>query len=334
MIEAVDLHKAYSLSTGFRALFKGGGREPIKALDGVSFVVENGHALGIVGESGCGKSTLAKVLMGLEQPTSGRFYHNGQDGAAMLAKDRRSFYRQVQMVFQDPFSSLNPSHDVFRIVALPLIYQGVRDKSEIDRRVRQVMETVGLTPVEVYLSKHPHLLSGGQRQRLCIARALLLNPSNLIADEPVSMLDVSVKWGVIRLLKQLVKSRDLSLIYITHDMGTVSRVCDQVAVMYLGRVVEIGETKTVLARPAHPYTKALIAAAPRTDSGNRAKGTLIAGDIGDNAPATQGCSFQHRCPVRLAKCMIDDPALENYEGRNVACWALPPAQAPIPGKTQ
>lgn len=217
MIEVKQIVKHYPVVTGLRSLFSADRHKTVRAADNISFSVEPGKVLGIVGESGCGKSTTAKMLVGLEAPTSGNITIDGQDMNELRSNDRYAFHRQMQMVFQDPYGSINPSHDVFEIVSRPLVYQGEKDGTKIRQAVLKVMEQVGLNPPEVYLNKHPHLLSGGQRQRLCIARAIILNPRFLVADEPISMLDVSIKWDIIRLLRRLVRERELSLIYITHD---------------------------------------------------------------------------------------------------------------------
>ncbi len=319
MLKAEGLAKHYPVVGGVRALFSRGGGPVVRAVDGIDFSVARGEVLGIVGESGCGKSSLARMLVGLEPPSAGRFELDGEDGAGLLAADRRQFYRRIQMVFQDPYASINPSHDIFRVVAAPLLYQGVRDRPEVERRVRAAMTMVGLDPPDRYLGKHPHLLSGGQRQRLCIARALILEPRILIADEPVSMLDVSIKWDIIRLLKRLVAEQALSLIYITHDLATVASVCDRLAILYLGQIVEAGPARQVLRDPVHPYTRALVAAVPgaRPDAGGQAP--LIAGEIGSAVDRPPGCSFANRCPRRQAQCTAQAPVLAPVAGREVAC---------------
>ncbi len=319
MIEAIDLVRHYPVVTGLRSLFSRDRHKLVRAVDGVSFQVAKGEVLGIVGESGCGKSTTAKLLTGLEAPTSGQIRIDQKDTSDLRRHDRQAFHRRVQMIFQDPYGSINPSHDVFQIVSRPLVYQGETDKAKISRRVLETMAQVGLNPPELYLGKHPHLLSGGQRQRLCIARAIILEPSFLIADEPISMLDVSIKWDIIRLLRRLVREFQLSMVYITHDLATVSTICDQLAIMYLGKVVETGPVRTILKNPAHPYTRALIASIPSAVPGADRKPADIKAAMPDAITPVHGCRFMDRCPISIAKCGSSEPGLEPHADRNVAC---------------
>ena len=319
MIEASHLVRHYPVVTGLRSLFSSDRNKLVRAVDGISFQVDGGKVLGIVGESGCGKSTTAKMLVGLENPTSGQIRIDNNDLSGLRQTDRKAFHRQMQMVFQDPYGSINPSHDVFEIVSRPLVYQGEKDTDKIRDAVLDAMVRVGLNPPEIYLGKHPHLLSGGQRQRLCIARAIILKPRFLVADEPISMLDVSIKWDIIRLLRKLVRESEMSLVYITHDLATVPTICDDLAIMYLGKIVEIGPSKQILRNPQHPYTRALIASIPSTTPGATRAAADIKGALPDAINPTQGCRFYDRCPIAVAECANRPPELRGVQGHDVSC---------------
>ena len=330
MIEVRGLSKEYQLATGLRALAKGSHRKSLRALDDVSFTIGNGEVLGLVGESGSGKSTTGKLLVGLEDPTSGIVRIAGTDAAAQRKRDRREFHRQVQMVFQDPYGSLNPQHTIGEIVARPLAYQRVADRADIARRVVAVLEEVGLSPAENFLAKFPHQLSGGQRQRVCIARAIVLEPSFLVADEPISMLDVSIKWDIVRLLKRLVRDRGISLLYITHDLATVSIVCDRIAIMYLGRIVETGPVGHILRSPRHPYTRALLDAIPSADPDVMRPEPAILGS-GGKVHGERSCGFAPRCPYADTRCH-ESPSESREPGpRSYTCHSPLPADAPKTG---
>ncbi len=265
MIDVRDLTKHYAAAAGLRSLLPGRRGAVTRAVEGVSFEIGAGEVLGLVGESGSGKSTTGRLLVGLETPSSGTIRIDGSDSAAARARDKKAFHRQVQMIFQDPYGALNPQHTVEELVGRPLLYQGVRDRAKVAASVRSVLAEVGLNPPESYLAKHPHQLSGGQRQRVCIARAIILEPRFLVADEPVSMLDVSIKWDIVRLLKRLARDRGIAMLYITHDLATVGAVCDRLAIMYRGRIVETGPVEDVLSAPSDTYTRTLIAAIPSAD---------------------------------------------------------------------
>lgn len=319
MIEVRDLSKHYPVVTGLRSWFSKDRNKRVRAVDGIDLSLRRGEVVGLAGESGCGKSTTARLLVGLESPTSGEISINGESAASLLARDRKTFRRQVQMVFQDPYGSINPSHDVFNIVSRPLVYQGMRDGERIRRKVSDVLVQVGLDPPELYLRRHPHLLSGGQRQRLCIARAIITDPVFLVADEPVSMLDVSVKWDIIRLLQKLVAERDIAMLYITHDLATVSTVCDRLAIMYLGNIVEIGDADRIIGEPAHPYTRALIDSVPVTETGLRRRPAEIGDGFPDAIAVPTGCVFSDRCPRAEPLCRRQRPVLSGGAGHLYAC---------------
>ncbi|MGO4833052.1 ABC transporter ATP-binding protein, partial [Rhizobiaceae sp. 2RAB30] len=277
--------------------------------------------LGLVGESGSGKSTTGRLLVGLDELSAGAIRIDGADAVAQRRDDRKAFHRRVQMVFQDPYGSLNPQHTVAEIIARPLSYQGIRSRAEITRRVDAALDEVGLSPVANYRDKFPHQLSGGQRQRVCIARAIVLEPSFVVADEPISMLDVSIKWDVIRLLKRLVRERGISLLYITHDLATVGMVCDRIAIMYLGRIVEAGPVRQVLAAPRHPYTRALIDSVPSSDPDfRRPEPAILETPSADVPERPAGCGFSPRCPRADARCRSEVPPEAVSPGRSHACF--------------
>jgi len=276
-----------------------------RALDGVSLDWKRGEVLGVVGESGCGKSTLARAMMGLQSLEGGQV---SIDGAKTTGRSARGeLRRRVQMIFQDPYQTLNPRHRVKEIVTEPLVVQGVA-RSEHEGRVRQALNDVGLEP-DRYLDRYPHQMSGGQRQRVAIAAALVLEPEGLICDEPVSMLDASVRAQILAVLLELQRRRDLALIFITHDLSLAWSLCDRIAVMYLGRVVESGPAVDVIERPKHPYTRALVTAVPVPAPGGGGRRELLKGELPDATQVPPGCRFHPRCPKRFEPCDRTDPAL-------------------------
>ncbi|HZM23098.1 MAG TPA: ABC transporter ATP-binding protein, partial [Anaerolineales bacterium] len=282
----------------------------IHAVDDVDLQLRRGEVIALVGESGCGKSTLSLTLMGLEKATEGSIIFEGKDITHIDDRQRKKIRQRIQMVFQDPYESLNPTQTIEEIVTEPLIVHGISPNLDERReRVRRALEDAGLKPAESYLHRFPHQLSGGQRQRVVIAGALVLEPHLLLADEPVSMLDVSIRAEIINLLADLRKSRGISVIFITHDLGTVGYFADRVAVMYLGRIVEIGTMTDVLKNPQHPYTQALLSVIPVPNPRLRKKRIILQGETPNPIDLPSGCRFHPRCPVAIDICKQNDPDL-------------------------
>ena len=310
LMEVRDLVKHYQPSGWSR-------RRPIKAVDGISFTVQHGETLGLVGESGCGKSTAAKTILRLLEPTSGRILLQGQDIVAMPARDFRKHRCDLQIVFQDPYSSLNPRMRAGDIVAEPLRNFG-RTEALRNGKVAELFARVGLDAAA--LSKYPGEFSGGQRQRLGIARALALDPRLIVCDEPVSALDVSIQAQVINLLADLQRDLGLSYVFVAHDLAVVRHISHRVAVMYLGRIIEIGPVERLYANPLHPYTQALLSAVPRAGVRGSRQKIILKGDIPSPADPPSGCTFRTRCPVARPACSEAVPVLADAgDGHRVAC---------------
>jgi peptide/nickel transport system ATP-binding protein len=296
----------------------------IKAVDGVSLTIERGETLGLVGESGCGKSTVGRAILRLYDPTAGRIIFDGQDITKLGEGAMRPLRRRMQMVFQDPYASLNPRHSVGRIVGEPLRVHGIASGRVAAQRVRELLQIVGLPPDAA--SRYPHEFSGGQRQRIGLARSLALNPDFVVADEPVSALDVSIQAQIVNLLEQLQRDFDLTYLFIAHDLAVVRHISDRIAVMYLGSIVEVSPADELYTRPLHPYTIALLSAVPIPDPvvERQRKTILLAGDLPSPANPPPACRFHTRCPyVQPTKCRDEAPPLRALgAGHTVAChWA-------------
>ena len=318
LLEATGLSKRFPLRRSTLDALRGRPRPMLQAVRDVSLSVAAGEALGIVGESGCGKSTLARLLVRLHAPDEGRISFEGADVLALTGRDRRAFNRRVQMVFQDPYGSLNPRMTVRQTLAEALRVHRVVPEAEVSARVAALLDMVHLPPEAA--GRHPHAFSGGQRQRIGIARALAVEPAVIVADEPVSALDVSVQAQIVNLFLELQERLGLTLLFITHDLRLVRHVTHRVAVMYLGRIVEIGPTAALFAAPRHPYTQALLAAAPRLVPGRRRREAATSGELPGAASIPSGCAFHPRCPIAVERCRLELPALVDRGGEwPVAC---------------
>jgi oligopeptide/dipeptide ABC transporter ATP-binding protein len=323
VIEVSDLRKLFPVKKS--SLFDRRERH-VHALDGVDLTLARGEVLAVVGESGCGKSTLALTLMRLERLTSGSIQIDGREIADLKEREMGAVRRKVQMIFQDPYESLNPIMTIGDIVAEPLqVHRIGRTKQERQARVLQALDDAGLKPAESFLHRLPHELSGGQRQRVVIAGALVLEPEVLLADEPVSMLDVSIRAEILNLLSELRVRRGISIMIITHDLGTVGYIADRIAVMYLGRIVEIGPALEVLRNPQHPYTRALLSVVPVPNPRQRRERIILQGEAPNPIDLPPGCRFHPRCPLAQARCRQIDPTLRlTAAGHDVACLEVAP----------
>lgn len=294
-------------------------RPPVRAVAGVSFDVQPGETLALVGESGCGKSTIGRMIMSLTDVTEGRITFGGKDISAVSTEEQRRLKQDLQMIFQDPFGSLNPRKTVRSILSQPFLIASIKN---YDERVHNLLAMVGMTPPERFLDRMPHEFSGGQKQRIAIARAFALEPKLIVADECVSALDVSVRAQILKLMRQLQEDTQVSYLFISHDLGVVRTMAQRVAVMYLGRLVEIGEVEEIFANPMHPYTKALLSASPLPDPNRThvARRILLKGEIPSPSNPPSGCRFHTRCPFARQICQDKEPELLNHNAPQlVAC---------------
>jgi peptide/nickel transport system ATP-binding protein len=322
LVEVKDLAKIFDVSLPWlNRVVERKPRQFVHAVDGVSFKIQKGRTLALVGESGCGKSTVARLLVGLYKPTRGRVSFDGTDTAETLAgPGALPLRRRMQMIFQDPYASLNPRWKVQDIIGEPLREHGLISRpEELKARVGELLQSVGLSPVD--REKFPHQFSGGQRQRISIARALATQPEFLVCDEPTSALDVSVQAQVLNIMKDLQRKQGLTYLFISHNLAVVRHVSDQVGVMYLGRLVEVADKGDLFARPRHPYTRMLLDAIPDIHMSGRAR-TPVQGEVPNPLNPPSGCSFHPRCPHANERCKVERPALQEFQGIQVACHAV------------
>lgn len=322
LVVAHDLAKTFDVSAPWlNRVIERKPRQLLNAVDGVSFEIERGKTLALVGESGCGKSTVARLLVGLYEPTRGGLTFDGQDAhAAFKSNHAKAMRQRIQMIFQDPYASLNPRWTVDNIIGEPLKEHGlISDAEELKARVAELLQSVGMSPLDMV--KYPHQFSGGQRQRISIARALATAPEFLVCDEPTSALDVSVQAQVLNIMKDLQRERGLTYLFISHNLAVVRHVSDQVGVMYLGRLVELADKHTLFGNPQHPYTKMLLDAIPKMHDTGRAR-TPVQGEVPNPLNPPSGCTFHPRCPQATDICRAERPALRDFKGIKIACHAV------------
>lgn len=322
IMEIEGLKKHFPQESGLIHQLIGGETTHVKAVDGVDMAIQRGETMGLVGESGCGKSTLGEVLIGLQEQTAGTIRFLGKELSEMTEEEQKEFRRNVQMIFQDPYESLNPRFSVERWVREPL---EVHDIDNQDERIYEALERAELTPPEAYLDQHPHELSGGERQRVSIARTLVLEPKFIVADEPVSMLDVSVRASILNLLRRLVDELDMGALYISHDLSLIRQMCNRTSVMYLGKVIERGPTEQLIKNPRHPYARALLEAVPVPNPAHSISKPQLEGEPPDPVDLPEGCNFRPRCPFAEEEC-FEEPSLATYETaggeQHAACWRV------------
>ncbi len=313
LLEVIDLKKYYPIKAGVTQRVVGN----VKAVDGVSFHIKKGQTFGLVGESGCGKSTIGRTILRLTEPTGGKAIIAGKDIFALKKKELRAMRPKMQLIFQDPYSSLDPRMPIGEVIGEAVKEHGIVSKAEYRDYILKVMKDCDLKPYQI--DRYPHEFSGGQRQRICIARALALNPELIVADEPVSALDVSIQAQVINLMRDLQEKRGLSYLFISHDLSVVEYISDVVGVMYLGTLVEMAPKKELFKHPAHPYTQALLSAAPVPNPDMKGNRIILEGDLPSPANPPKGCKFHTRCPHCMDICKTEPPEYKDYGGHFCAC---------------
>ena len=320
ILKVVNLRKWFELRAGFLSSLLSKKKLFVKAVDKINFEIKRGEIYGLVGESGSGKTTTGRTILRLIEPTEGKVFFEGKEITSIPQEEFKPLRRHMQMIFQDPYESLNPRMTIGDIVEEPLVIQKIGEANERREAVYKALEDVELIPPEEFIYRFPHELSGGQRQRVAIARALILNPKFIVADEPVSMLDVSIRAEVLNVMLDLRDKYKVTILYITHDLALARHICDRIAVMYLGKIMEIGDVEKIVYEPLHPYTKALIEAVPVPDPSSKRSEVVIKGEIPSPVNPPSGCRFHTRCPAYMGDiCKTKEPEIVKVDDRYVAC---------------